>query len=141
MLMAVGSAIFASEPSFYGRFNLAKFRAEKSRITMLLPVLGGLFVGTEREVAFYRGDKWEETKRKVLMSAGALEGSEAKCRPEVLDLEQDDEVFIFTTSKGICLAGDGGMFRNLTENDLVLPSARRASGAILNDRYVVHIAP
>ncbi len=141
MLIALDNVIVASEPSFYGRFNLAKYRMEKDRITMLWPVVGGLFVGTESAVAFYRGDKWGEVRRELKIASGALEGSAAHCQPELLDLEMDTPAVIFSTSKGICLGGAGGMFRNLTENDLVLPNARRASGAIVKDRYVVNIAP
>ena len=141
MLVALDNVIVASEPSFYGRFNLAKYRMEKDRITMLWPVLGGLFVGTESSVSFYRGEKWEEVRREVKISSGALEGSAAHCQPELLDMELDSPAVIFSTSKGICLGGAGGMFRNLTENDLLLPNARRASGAIVKDRYVVNIAP
>ena len=141
MLIAIDNLIVASEPSFYGRFNLAKYRMEKARITMLWPVLGGLFVGTEEAVLFYRGEKWGEVRREVKATTGVLEGSAAKCQPELLDLETDDPLVVFSTSKGICLGGAGGMFRNLTENDLVLPKARRASGAIVKDRYVVSIAP
>jgi len=63
-LVARENAIFASEPSFYGVFDLhAGARLVPERVTMLHPTPQGLWVGTTTQVLFYRGTKWEELKQ------------------------------------------------------------------------------
>ena len=141
VLVARDNLIFASEPAFYGRFNLAKFHGEGERITMMRPVVGGLFVGTEGKVIFYRGERWENLTRVVLANYGVLEDSSAWCQPEALNVEVDGRLVVFSTPKGVCVGGPDGMFRNLTDDELDLPVAKRATGAVIGSRYITHIAP
>lgn len=140
MLIAKDNFIFASEPALYGNFNLAKFRAEPFRITSMWAVPGGLFVGTEKSLVFYRGEAWEKLQREVKALHGVLVGSGAWAQPEALKLS-GGRVVVFSTTAGICVGAAAGEVRNLTEDILVLPVSARAAAAVIDHRYVVHISP
>ena len=44
---------------------------------------------------------------------------------------------LFTTTRGICLGGPEGYFKNLTEKKLVYPVARYGAAVMSDTRYVV----
>jgi hypothetical protein len=48
---------------------------------------------------------------------------------------------LFTTSKGICMGGPEGYFRNLTEKKLVYPASPHGAAALVGDRYIVTMQP
>jgi hypothetical protein len=139
-LIARENAIFASEPSFYGVFDLhGGARLVPDHITMLQPTAQGLWVGTTTQVMFYRGTKWEELRREPKASYGVLEGSDAECPGEKLGAP--DKAILFTTARGICVGSESGEFVNLTDKKLIFPAGRYASGTIAGDRYLVLIEP
>lgn len=137
-LIARENAIFSSEPSFYGVFDLHNgFKLVRDRITMLQPTPGGLWVGTTKQVLFYRGSQWEQLRREIKADHGVLEGSDAWREPT----DEEERVLFLTTPQGVCTASEGGTLKNVTYNKLTFPSARYASGAIVGDRYIVLIEP
>jgi hypothetical protein len=139
-LVAKGSAVFASEPSFYGVFDLhGGVRLFPEQITMLRGTKEGLWVGTSGRVEFYRGTKWEELRREHKAGYGVLEGSDALCPGE--KLKAPGQQVLFTTPKGICAGSEDGTFVNLTESKLTFPSGRFASAAVAGDRYLLLINP
>lgn len=144
-LMAVDNAICASEPSFYGVFNLHNnTRMFPDRVTMIRPTTQGLWVGTESQIFFYRGNKWREIRREPKgdpqkASYGVLFGSDVICPGEKLNSNSDK--IMFTTPKGICTGSEDGILAIETEKKLTFPSGRYASAAIVGDRYLVLIEP
>lgn len=138
-LVARENAVFASEPSFYGVFDLhndAKLFPE--RVTMLQPTTAGLWVGTTARVMFYRGTQWEKLRREPAADFGVLEGSDVWCPGEKL---KGPKAVLFTTPKGICSGTDEGAFTNLTYNKLTFPAGSYASATMAGDRYLVLIEP
>jgi len=139
-LIAKDNAIFASEPSFYGVFDLTNnYKLMPERVTMLQPTTQGLWVGTTSQVLFYRGTKWRELRREPKAPFGVLEGSDAICAGDKLNLP--NQAVLFTTPQGICRGGEDGTFVNLTHNKLTFPSGRYASAAVIGNRYLVLINP
>lgn len=139
-LMARENAIFASEPSFYGVFDLHNgARLVPDRVTMIHPTTNGLWVGTTTQIMFYEGTKWEELKRRPKASYGVLEGSDAECSGEKLG--SPDNAVLFTTTRGICAGSEGGEFANLTDKKLIFPAGRYANATVVNNRYIVLIDP
>jgi len=139
-LVAVDNAIFASEPSFYGVFDLHNnFKLFPERIKLMHPTTQGLWIGTASQVLFYRGTKWGQLRREPKADYGVLEGSGAVCPGEKLNAPEKS--VIFTTPQGICVGDEGGGFTNLTYNKLIFPTGRYASASIVGDRYLVLIEP
>ena len=140
MVVARASALLASEPSFYGVFDLYRgFKLEAERITMLQPTPQGLWVGTTAKVLFYRGSKWEEVHREVKADFGVLEGSDTWTAGEKLGLS--GRTLLFTTPQGICAGGEDGSLVNLTHNKLTFPSGKYASATVAGDRYITLLEP
>lgn len=139
-LVAVDNGVFASEPSFYGVFDLhGSVKMMPTRVTMLQPTRQGLWVGTASQIMFYRGQKWKELRRELKADYGVLEGSDAVAPPE--KLEASGQSIIFTTPEGICAGHEDGTLVNLTYKKLIFPTGRYASGAVVGDRYLVFIEP
>lgn len=137
-LMARDNVVFASEPSFYGVFDLHEgARPIRDHVTMLRPTPSGLWVGTTTQVLFYRGSHWGELHREPKADYGVLEGSDVLCPGEKLGAP--GEQVLFTTPKGICAASEDGTLTNLTHDKLTFPTGRYASATIAGGRYIVLI--
>jgi len=140
LLVATGNTIFASEPSFYGVFDLFNnHRLVPNTITMLQPTTQGLWVGTSTQLIFYRGTKWEEVRREPKADYGVLEGSDVWCPGEKRGV--GNRSLLITTPQGICACEEDGSFNNLTYNKLTFPSGRYASATMAGNRYLVLIEP
>jgi hypothetical protein len=75
-LVAVGSALFASKPNSWELFDLRKdFKAFHAPITLVQPVDGGIWVGTELELVFLAGNKWDDLVRQVKSVGPVVLGS------------------------------------------------------------------
>jgi hypothetical protein len=59
-LVAVGPVLYASRPGRFELFNLLKdFKQFSADITLIQPVQGGVFVGTEKELVFLAGEQFD----------------------------------------------------------------------------------
>lgn len=140
MVVAKENVLFASEPSFYGAFDLHRgMRPLPSRVTMVRPTPAGLWVGTTTQVLFFRGTQWGQLRREVMADYGVLEGSDAVCAGEKRG--EAGRSVLFTTPRGICAGEENGRFTNLTYNKLTFPTGRYASAAVVGDRYILLIEP
>jgi hypothetical protein len=140
LLAAWNNAIYASEPSFYGVFDLfGSTRVVPNRVTMLQASPQGLWVGTETQVLFFRGTRWKELRREIKAEYGVLEGSDIWCPGEKRGIQSRS--LIFTTPQGVCAGGEDGSFTNLSYNKLTFPSGRYASASMAGDRYLLLIDP
>lgn len=62
-LLASGPLLLASRAQQWELFDLARdVKAFPSDITMIMPVQGGIWVGTQTELAYLRGDTWDGLK-------------------------------------------------------------------------------
>lgn len=103
-------------------------------ITMLAAVTDGVYVGTRSMVYFLSGPTIKELKRVPLMSAGAVHGSAVQVPAEQIkpQINQDPlsptkNAVMFLTTAGIVAGFDGGVTYNLTQADVLLPSAGQAA--------------
>jgi hypothetical protein len=137
-LVAVDNWMCASEPSFYGVFDLHNnSRPVPDRVTMLQPTPQGLWIGTNSQVMFYRGSKWRELRREPKADYGVIDGSDVVCQGEKLGAS--GRPIMFTTPQGICIGREDGTLENISYNKLTFPAGRYASAAIAGDRYIVLI--
>lgn len=138
ILIAKGSAVYCSEQMQYGWFRRYAF-VEGDRITLMQSVPGGLFIATANKTFFYEGESIEQKMvRREVAPYGVIEGTVAKASGSMLGLEVP-EVFLWATTKGMCVGGPGGLFRNLTERKLVYPSALRGCGIVRDQSYLVFL--
>lgn len=84
VLVAAGSVLYASMPGRYESFDVRRdYKVFDSTITLVQPVTGGIYVGTEKELAFLAGSNFDElafsrsTPGRVVLGSGAsVDGGE-----------------------------------------------------------------
>jgi hypothetical protein len=86
-LVAVGKALFASRTHSWELFDLQRdFKPFSANITLVEPVDGGIWVGTEKELVFLAGDKWDSLVRVVKVTGRVVLGSGVKAPGEHVKL-------------------------------------------------------
>lgn len=74
-LVAVGNALWASVPWVPGLCVWRDFKQFSSAITMIVPVEGGIWVGTEDELAWLAGTQWEQLAYSQALAGRVVPGS------------------------------------------------------------------
>jgi len=127
----------------YSSFDLARdFLFFEEGLRMVGAVDGGLFVSTDREIIFLQGDDAEDFRYISIANYPAVEGTMVRVDGSLVgDGSIEGRVLLFATVEGICLAGSGGRFLNLTKDRIILPTARYGSGLIYKGRYICLLEP
>lgn len=114
-LVAVGSALFASRPHSWELFDLRRdFKAFSAPITLVQPTTAGIWVGTEQELCFLAGDKWDNLARVVKATGGVTPGSGCKVPGEQIMVGKG-------RGQGDCMVciADGWIVAGLADGTLV----------------------
>lgn len=118
VLIGAGPVLWASMAGRWEHFNLRRdFKQFSAKITLIQPVDGGIFVGTEKELAFLGGTEWDKLTY-VRCAGPAVLGSGVAVRGDLLkrgDGVSDGAAMVCIADK-VLVAGysDGGIER-LTE--------------------------
>jgi hypothetical protein len=114
------------------RTNALEFKDE---ITMVKAVKDGLYISigdiNERSsVIFLKGREPREFVSVPIFDYGAIEGSPVKCKSSFVGdgNNQDEDVVVWTSRKGICMGANGGSARNLTATKYEVPTNRYGAG-------------
>jgi hypothetical protein len=144
-LVGVDRYLFHSELYAYGWFNFDDgYTLLDSRLRLIVPVDGGVFVSTEKRQYFFAGEDIPTAKRIQVAGYPAHEGfftyEEGQNVGSVLEAGQDTRfngrVALWSSPEGICLGTPDGRLVNLTQSRLVLPHANSAAGIIHNKRLI-----
>lgn len=132
----VGNMLWATEHFLYNLVDKTRtFIQFEGQGTMLGAVADGLYVGTDEGCYFLGGERFAELKKVRVMDSPVIPGSmvlipaELANPPQVgTDAVTPMEVSVaFMTTRGFCVAEDGGHAVNLTEGKYFFPVAQRAS--------------
>ena len=99
------------------RFNVvAKFRTAG---TMIKRVEDGLFIGTESEVWFLRGNGPREEEggftQELLATYGVVKGTAKTIDGDKIpDAKTSGEAVLFLSKEGVCIGSKGGQFKNVS---------------------------
>ena len=122
LLVAVGATIYYSEPFGYGLHNPLRGRVHfGERITLLAPVDGGCYVGTEAATFWLPGGDIEKTEVVELLPYGVVPGTDTA-------LENQTGVAWMST-RGLVVADAAGQAKNVQEDAVAVEPA--ATGATL----------
>jgi hypothetical protein len=146
MFIAQDNIVWFSEPYNYGAFDLARnYWLFPSRIKMLKAVSDGLFVSDSFNTFSLLFSKPDECKQTVVYDYPAIEGSAAIGDATNLQLPESvvsvwtrvaGPVLLCTTNNGICVGLTDGLFKNLTHDKLVCPTANKATAVIKDNTYI-----
>jgi hypothetical protein len=146
MFIAQDNIVWFSEPYNYGAFDLARnYWLFPSRVKMLRAVSDGLFVSDSFRIYSLLFNKPDECKQTVVYDYPAIEGSAAIGDATNLQLPESvtlglarvaGPVVLCTTNNGICVGLQDGIFKNMTQDKLVCPTANKATAVIKDNTYI-----
>jgi len=85
VLIAVGSVLYASRPNQWELFDFrSDFKQFTAPITLVQPVDGGVWVGTEKELAFLAGTEFDKLVYTPKIAGATVLGSGVEVRGELL---------------------------------------------------------
>lgn len=117
LLVASGSTLYYSEPFGYALHNPQRGRIHfGGRITLLAPVQGGCYVGTETETFWLPGGDIEKTEIIELLPYGAVPGTDTA-------LENQTGV-AWMSARGLIVADAQGQAKNVQEDTVAARPAQ-----------------
>ena len=129
-LVAVGDTLFYSEPYAYELFDLRKRQRFGSRIAMLAPVKGGVFVGTENQTLFLEGLTPGAFSLQLLSDYGVIPHTVSRTSASRVEPGRTGDCAVWTSKRGICAGFDGGTMLNLTEDRFAYPVQPTGGGVV-----------
>lgn len=135
LYLGQGNVVWATELFSYNFVDKTKnYLQFEGNVLFLGEVTDGLYVGTTEGVWFLAGPAFP-LKRTRVMDSPVIAGSMVYIPGELANPPQIGEntatevaiSIMFTTTRGICVALDGGRAYNLTEGKFFFPVAKRAS--------------
>jgi hypothetical protein len=143
MLIAAGSVMWFSMPFAYGHYRKSRgYVPFESKITMMRTLPDGLWVSDEKGVYWLNGHDPEQWVRANKAPYPAIPGTSVLIDGGKLG---DGQILgmcvLFTTTRGICVGGPEGFFRNLTERKLVYPKSPCGAAVLIGDKYIVTMQP
>lgn len=134
--VAEGAFLWYSLPYQYELFHRATgFMGFASPIKTFSPVTDGIYIGTEDDVSFLRGDDPAQFTREAKAPYGSVLGTECVVPPYYFDKgESPTPVQLLMSKHGLCAGLDGGNFINLTGGRYVLPDGVATGASLLKVR-------
>lgn len=109
--------------------------AVASKITMVRRVEDGLYVGSEKQTHFLRGNDPVEGgfELEIVADYGVIDGSDSVVSGEYIpDAKSLGETVIWASTRGICTGAAGGNFKNHSIANVSIPEASKAASAIVD---------
>lgn len=104
VLVAAGPVLYASKTNAWESFDFRRdFKQFSTSITLVQPVDGGVFVGTENELAFLSGTEFDKLVYAQVINGPAVLGSGVAVRGELVQRGQG----LGQGAAMICIAGRG----------------------------------
>lgn len=120
-MVAVGSVLYASLPGRWETFDVRRdFKQFSAPITLVQPVEGGVFVGTEKELAFLQGTEFDKLVYEQKVDGRVVLGSGVSLKGEMLRPEGDSVLHdsaMLCIADGVITAGySSGTISRMTES-------------------------
>jgi hypothetical protein len=131
LLVVSGNAIYPSEPYSPELFDRRKRYPLLDRIVTVACMTDGVHCGTASQNVWLGGKDPAQWTYEETADYGAIPGSLALASGlQVGKGEQSGTVGFVMTARGVCRLGDGGEFRNLTEERFAYPIGETGAGLV-----------
>ena len=136
LLIAESNLLYWSLPGAYHHWRVGlDLQLFPDRITMLAPLDGGFYVGTEREVLWVQGDDPENWSPREVDTRPALEGTSLRVDGRKLpELQYPGVVQVWATTDGLAAGLPDGTVRHLTDGRLAIDPHQHATLAYREER-------
>lgn len=128
-VVASGPHIFYSDPFEFELFDRRSgFLSFDSDVTLFAPVKSGVFVGTTKEIVFLAGGELSTAEQIPVVGYGAVLGTLSYVDgAQLLKGEEQGDVPVWMSARGVCAGLPDGSFANLTGSRYqVVPAAQGA---------------
>lgn len=126
-LVAVGSVLHASLPNMTGLFDHGRdFKQFTAPITLVQPVDDGIYVGTERELAFLAGAEFDKLAFRVVVGGAVVPGSGVAVRGELIALGQgvgQGSAMVCIADRVLVAGFNGGNVSRMSEGRYITSAA------------------
>jgi len=134
--IAKNNVIWYSEPFAYElykpRLNYSMF---DENVQLIAVVDDGLFVATDNETIFLKGDN-PPFKKTTVAGYGALKGTKQYVSGELIGKGLPEQVALWVSPEGICMGTDGGKFENLTDKHFSFPETKTGTSLFRQSRGI-----
>lgn len=136
LLIAADNILYWSLPLAYHHWRTGlDLQSFPGRITLLAPLDGGFYVGTEREVVFLPGDDPENWSPRTVDTRPALEGASIQIDGRKLpEINYPGTVQVWATTDGLAAGLPDGTVRHLTDGRLAVDPHQAATLAYREER-------
>jgi len=137
--IAVGNSIYYTEANSRNHVDLANnVIIESSRVRMIAPVEGGIYIGNSKEILFYKGESPKTFTRSLVANYPVVEGTATTMMvSQVGDLEEGGKVILMATERGLSIGFPDGKFVNFSEDKVRFPSANYGAGIYKDRKFIV----
>lgn len=141
MFIATGNVLRFSEIFDFARFASESLFLFDSNITMLVAVPAGLFVGTDSNVYFLKGNDALDLGINLAYRAGAIFGSSIKVSAAEIAMQSTTDIVVFGISgEGICLGDGSGNVLNMTNIPVVFPVGKTGACCVTSEKqYIISL--
>jgi hypothetical protein len=136
LYLGQGPTLWATELYLYNFVDSTSgYKLFEADITMIAAVTDGIYVGTKECLWWLTGPTFAEMKRTWALDAGVIPGSMVYMPGELANPPQVPLIAItpgvsgvmFMSTKGVCMASDGGKVTNMTETKFIFPDSVSAA--------------
>ena len=140
VVVAVGNALFFSEPYAPGLFNLKLFWQLPTEIIMVISVDSGLFVSDKDNSYFLSVTSPLDFTQKKVAPYSAHEWSIAHDMIELDDLNLDSGGLgiVWSSPQGLCVGLPSGRMKNITKERLAYPTAYNKGACLVCGYHVIN---
>lgn len=145
VLVAVGNVLYASLSGRWESFDVRRdFKQFSAPITLIQPVESGVFVGTEKELAFLQGTEFDKLVYEQKVAGRTVLGSGVSLKGELLRPEGDSilhDSAMLCIADGVITAGySNGTISRMTESRYKTAATEVAATFRMLDRIPQYIA-
>lgn len=139
MLVAKDNRLYPSEVYAPELFDLRKSIPFLDKITMIAPVKGGVWIGTNSQILWMEGDAPEKWMFRVVAEYGVIPHTLAFGDGDALGdgSAAGDPVAFFASKQGLCVGRSDGSFANVTQARFAYPIQERGAGIVRRHRGTV----
>jgi len=136
LLVASGARLYPSEAYAPELFDYRKALPFLGRITMVAPVKGGVWIGTDSQIGWVSGDTPEAWDFKVVADYGVIPGTLWFADAGVIGDGQaiGEMAALFASKRGLCVGMPGGRLMNATEARFAYPAMDTGAGIVRRHR-------
>lgn len=133
MLGAIENALYSSDLGLLGCWEMKPVWMSNSDITMIKPIEGGVFISDGTKQFFLAGNEPKNFIERKIANYPALEWSVAHGFVDASEFSESSGLAaVWFSTKGKCVGFADGTFKNITKEQVVIPS-EFVSGATLID--------